>query len=411
MSLFLITLGVLGSWASVDAAPHIEEITLQTQLFEGSDLQIDDMKFGPGQYETLMRKGSLDNLWDLSQPIPYIIAEGFEDRVAQIIDSAINHWESNTCIRFQKYDSAPTQHHLRFFPGEKDACWSYIGRYQPYPWINYQNISIGSGYCEAMFVVAHEVGHAIGFYHEQSRFDRDEWITINTDNINPGDMNNFDLHSQDGTRGIEYDYYSVMQYDTTAASSTGYSTMVPKDILAYHLMGANKVGLTVRDRLMAQKMYQCEARDEQKCGKKCQNFGVLVSNDCTCACEPGVSGDLCENRDRPYIEARSDELVNFFDISIYHRISGFNLGTAEWGIQKVRVDAQSGCATLEYQGPSLDDCDIAYLLVIVGNDSTKYCGANLPSGKISSTNSEIKYIYVTTQMRERFSIIPGRDSC
>merc|ERR1711970_695144 len=99
-----------------------------------------------------------------------------------------------------------------------------------------------------------------------------------------------------------------MQYGTTAASSTGYSTMVPKDILAYHLMGANKVGLTVRDILMAQKMYQCEARDEQKCGKKCQNFGVLVSR------------DLCENRDRPYIEARHDEIMKYYPINYNQRL-------------------------------------------------------------------------------------------
>jgi len=405
MSLFLTVLGLLGAF--IDAAPHIEEITLQTQMFEGSELHIDDMKFGPGQYETLMRKGSLDNLWDLSEPIPYIIADGFEDRVVQIIDAGIKHWESKTCVRFQKYDSAPTKHHLRFFPGQRNDCWSYIGRYQPYPWINYQNISIGSGYCEEMFVVAHEVGHAVGFYHEQSRFDRDEWITINTDNINPGDMNNFDKHNEDGSRGIEYDYYSVMQYGTTAASSTGYSTMVPKDILAYHLMGSNRVGLTVRDRVLAQKMYECKV---DNCEKKCQNFGYLAS-DCTCECEPGLSGDLCETRDRPYIEARSDEILNFMDISIYHRINGFNMGTREWGIQKIRVDAEFDCATLEYTGPSLDDCDVAYLLVIVGNESTKYCGTNLPSGKISSTNSEIKYIYVTTRMQESFSLTPGRDSC
>jgi len=406
--LSLIILGMLVSWAH--AAPHLNEITLQNQIFNASDLQIDDMKFGPGEYETLMRKGSLDKLWDLSQPIPYIIADGFEDRVVKIIDAGIKHWESKTCIRFQKYDSAPEEHHLRFFPGKKDACWSYIGRTMFYGQ-NHQDISIGSGHCEQMFVVAHEVGHAIGFYHEQMRFDRDDWITIDTNNINPGDMNNFDKHTEDGSRGIEYDYYSVMQYGTTAASSTGYSTMVPKDILAFHLMGANEVGLTIRDRLMAQKMYQCEAEDEEMCGKKCQNYGVLNS-DCSCECEPGVSGDLCESRDRPYIEARHDEIMGYMALMYYHRVRGFNIRTAEWGIQKAVVDAESGwCATLEYSGQSLADCDVAYLLVRIGDQSTKYCGSNLPNGKIVSTNNEIRYTYVTTSIQSSFSVTPGRTSC
>jgi len=348
----------------------------------------------------------------LSEPIPYIIAEGFEDRVVQIIDAGIKHWESKTCIRFQKYDSAPTQHHLRFFPGKKNQCWSYIGKHQPYASINWQDISIGSGYCEKMYVVAHEVGHAIGFYHEQMRFDRDEWITINEDNIATDALKNFDKHAEDGSRGIDYDYYSVMQYGTTAASSTGYSTMIPKDILGFHLMGANVVGLTIRDILMAQKMYQCEARDEQKCGKECQNFGVLVSNDCSCACEPGVSGELCENRDRPYIEARHDEIMKYYPINYNQRLRGFNLGTREWGIQKVKVDAGYGyCATLEYSGQSLSDCNAAYLLVVIEDTSTKYCGYNLPNGQMVSTNSEIKYTYVTTKTSSAFSITPGRTSC
>jgi len=263
-----------------------------------------------------------------------------------------------------------------------------------------------------MFVVAHEVGHAIGFYHEQMRYDRDQWITINEDNINPEDMNNFAKHHQDGSRGIDYDYYSVMQYGTTAASSTGYSTMVPKDILAFHLMGANDKGLTVRDRLMAQKMYKCEDRDEKKCGKKCQNYGFLKRSDCSCECEPGVSGSLCQSRDRPYIEARHDEILPYTPMKYNQRYTGFNARTAEWGIQKAKVDAETGwCATLEYSGQSLSDCNVAYLLVVVGNKSTKYCGSNVPSGKMVSTNNEIKYTFVTTKIQATFSVTPGRTSC
>jgi len=48
-----------------------------------------------------------------------------------------------------------------------------------------QTVSIGNG-CEGMSTVVHEIMHAIGIYHEQSRTDRDDYITIETQNIDAG---------------------------------------------------------------------------------------------------------------------------------------------------------------------------------------------------------------------------------
>ena len=48
-----------------------------------------------------------------------------------------------------------------------------------------QAISIGKN-CDKFGIVVHELGHVIGFWHEHTRPDRDDHVTIIRDNIQPG---------------------------------------------------------------------------------------------------------------------------------------------------------------------------------------------------------------------------------
>jgi hypothetical protein len=67
------------------------------------------------------------------------------------------------------------------------------------------------------FVIIHELYHALGFWHEQSRPDRNAYVIINNGNIQGGAEFNFFLNPVAGTYG-PYDFDSIMHYDQCAFS-------------------------------------------------------------------------------------------------------------------------------------------------------------------------------------------------
>lgn len=94
-----------------------------------------------------------------------------------------------------------------------------------------QILNLGDG-CLNVGVVIHEMMHSLGFYHEQSRTDRDEYVTIMWENIVKQFEHNFDKYDEKKVTDFEipYDYGSLLHYPAYGFSKNGEPTIVPKVI-------------------------------------------------------------------------------------------------------------------------------------------------------------------------------------
>ncbi|TRY73693.1 hypothetical protein TCAL_15754 [Tigriopus californicus] len=124
-----------------------------------------------------------------------------------------------------------------------------------------QTLSISGG-CFTDDTILHEFIHAFGFYHEQSRPDRDQYVTIVTENISPSNRNNFNLRVNDLTFNVPYDGLSIMHYSSKAFSRNGKDTIISKipGVPTSRLGRGDK--MTKLDILKLKRMYGCSETSE-----------------------------------------------------------------------------------------------------------------------------------------------------
>lgn len=149
--------------------------------------------------------------------IPYVLSNEYSPFERNVIERAMRSMQSSTCIRFRPRQSE------RDFLGiySRSGCSSFVGRRG-----GEQVVSLRRQGCLYIGTIQHEFLHALGFWHEHQRSDRDNHVRVLLQNVETGKEHNFDT-VETLNQNTPYDYSSIMHYTRVAFSKNGQATLVP----------------------------------------------------------------------------------------------------------------------------------------------------------------------------------------
>lgn len=148
-------------------------------------------------------------------------------------------------------------------------CSSHVGR----TGAGAQQVTIAEA-CGEVGHAAHELGHAIGLWHEHSRLDRDKFITIHWENIERTSLHNFEKISRnelDEVPDIGYDIQSIMHYSQFAFAKRGMPVLktitlkenitIPELECLNTLTMGQREELSYKDKKRVNELYDCDGEN------------------------------------------------------------------------------------------------------------------------------------------------------
>lgn len=183
--------------------------------------------------------------------VPYVLNDQTDAQKAHIRE-ALDEMEASLCLKFVE---RTTEANYVDVISTESGCFSSVGMVGGVQRLNLQSYEPGSG-CFRKGTIIHEFIHAMGFYHMQSATERDDFVDIVWENIQPGKEHNFNIYGNDKIYqfGVTYDYGSVMHYSSMAFSNNGERTIVAKDGVGGENMG-QRLGMSKYDIKRINNMY------------------------------------------------------------------------------------------------------------------------------------------------------------
>ncbi|OWA55235.1 putative Zinc metalloproteinase nas-14 [Hypsibius exemplaris] len=242
---------------------------MNNRLFEGDIIGIDVAVIASSlPNKKKARNGLTDqrSRW-VNGVIPYYIAEGFNLKQQGIILNAMDDFSSQTCIKFQPLSNHPDSILFQATSSRDECGSSQVGREGGVQTV-YLSVADDRD-CVSKGIIQHELMHVVGFFHEQARSDRNDFVDINKNNLDPEvfQKNFLERSAAEVTAfGFPYDFGSIMHDSTFAFSKDGFSwTIRPKKKWAqYETVMGQRNGLSQIDIGKINAMYKCPERGGAK---------------------------------------------------------------------------------------------------------------------------------------------------
>ncbi|XP_052085695.1 MAM and LDL-receptor class A domain-containing protein 1-like isoform X2 [Mytilus californianus] len=230
--------------------------------------------------------------------LPYSIHNMSTSSVT-VINKAIKQFHDYTCVKWitttdPLFNPSALGHQnvVTFING--GGCWSWVGNVNPQR-NNVQHLSLAEPGCISVSTSVHEMLHAMGGHHEQSRSDRDNYVSIEWPNVKPqwngqAYVRNGNMEKSNTQDNNPYDAESSMQYSLYAFSTNGQKTILFKD-QRLEFLADSADGLEFYDIQDVTDAYKCTDHCSTK--PNCKNGG-FVNFQCTCTCPDVLTGATCE---------------------------------------------------------------------------------------------------------------------
>ncbi|KAL3069938.1 hypothetical protein niasHT_031420 [Heterodera trifolii] len=218
-----------------------------------------------------------------------------------------------TCVRFEFVDD--------FVDGENgiaiadDTAGGVCGRTSLGRQGGWQSINLALTLCgdfvNMSVVAGHELMHALGFEHEQSRSDARNYVILRE---NDGQSR---IYPNTQNFGFPYDFGSVMHYPSGGDHEKGLYDRITLPRFYQQTIGQRE-RISFKDAAIINRIYcedSCKGHED-----KCQNGGYLNPNDCTkCHCPDGYGGEYCKELEETGKKARIQfkSLSNLFECTYY----------------------------------------------------------------------------------------------
>lgn len=203
---------------------HFRPVTITCEKIDGNYFMQEDIRIDVSQIlrtpfiKNAVATNSNSYLWE-NGIVPFKIENGHPRYYD--IKQAIAHINTKTNVRL--IERTNQNDYIYIGMKKQHSCFSFVGCIGGEQLVN---IGRGCGYG----TIIHEICHALGLWHEQSRADRDNYVIIKWENIENGKEHNFKKHLNNARVIGSYDYNSIMHYGKYSFSNSTEPTIVCRKV-------------------------------------------------------------------------------------------------------------------------------------------------------------------------------------